>query len=64
MKLKQADIDFDKLMKPAHQAAMDELDRKHPSQLDPRNPNHPNNDGLFGMATAYFLARQYKTPVR
>lgn len=63
-KLTQTDIDFDKLMKPAHKQACDELARKHPSQLYPGNPNHPNNDGIFGVATADFLARQHKTPVR
>ena len=60
MKLSQADIDFDKLMKSAHEQACEELARKHPSQLDPGNPNHPYNDGLFGVATADFLSKQYK----
>ena len=63
-KYTQTDIDFDKLMKPTYDRAMEELDRKHPSQLDPGNPNHPNNDGIFNVATADFLARQYKTPAR
>ena len=60
MKLTQADIDFDKLMKPEHEKACEELNRKHPSQLDPGNPNHPNHDGIFGVATADFLSKQYK----
>ena len=27
--------------------------------LDPGNPNHPINDGIFGYETKAFLARQY-----
>ena len=60
----ESSAQWKRMAKQAMQQAKEELDCKHPSQLDPGNPNHPNNDGLFGMATADFLARQYKTPAR
>lgn len=42
-----------------HLAACRELDRKHPSELDIGNPNHPIHDGIFGYESVDFLRRQY-----
>jgi hypothetical protein len=51
-KYTQSDIDFDKLMKPTYDRAMEDLDRKHPSQLDPGNPNHPQRAKTLTIARA------------
>ena len=42
-----------------HKQACDALARMDVSELDVGNPNHPANDGIFGYATADFLAKQY-----
>ncbi|MBB18632.1 MAG: hypothetical protein CMP20_04060 [Rickettsiales bacterium] len=43
-----------------HRLACAELARKHPSELDVGNPNHPINDGIFGHDTEEFMRKQYK----
>ena len=49
-----------RIARQGHLQACAELARKHPSELDPGNPNHPSHDGLFGYDRGAFMARQYR----
>ena len=42
-----------------HEDACRELAATPVHLLDPANPNHPINDGVFGYETKAFLAHQY-----
>ena len=42
-----------------HKQACDELEKTPVHMLDPGNPNHPLNDGIFGYETKEFLKKQY-----
>ena len=49
-----------KASKLGHQDAVKELENTPVHMLDPANPNHPLNDGIFGYETKEFLNKQYK----
>lgn len=49
-----------RVSKRAHREACEELVRTPVHLLNVGNPNHPIHDGLFGYATADFLAKQNK----
>ena len=49
-----------KASKQGHIQACKELANTPVHLLDVGNPNHPNNDGIFGYETKEFLAKQYK----
>lgn len=49
-----------RISREGHRQAVRGLDRTPVHLLDSVNTNHPIHAGLFGYATADFLAKQYK----
>jgi hypothetical protein len=49
-----------KIQRQAVNESISDLGRKHPSQLDSGNPNHPIFDGIFGYDVSDFMAKQYR----
>lgn len=60
MLITRAEIEFDRLVRDGHLRAVRELNETPVEMLDPGNPNHPVNSGLFGQETGKFLRKQYK----